>query len=155
MEVFFHSEQTFIIWLTWACSSYIMAWHTSLRKKNWTDIKSVFVCVFVSVCHHPSDQVFGCGLEMLCEREKSTVPRFVRLCTAAVEKRGTVTANTQPAPANVILNLKRTREKTPSIPFWASVTWRQFCTSCLWLPNGEQSKTHREKAMTAASQREI
>ncbi|XP_073324736.1 rho GTPase-activating protein 15 isoform X3 [Pagrus major] len=34
------------------------------------------------------DQVFGCSLEMLCEREKSTVPRFVRLCTEAVEKRG-------------------------------------------------------------------
>ncbi|XP_074532774.1 rho GTPase-activating protein 9 isoform X3 [Halichoeres trimaculatus] len=34
------------------------------------------------------DQVFGCRLEMLCEREKNTVPRFVRLCTAAVEKRG-------------------------------------------------------------------
>ncbi|XP_059184429.1 rho GTPase-activating protein 15 isoform X2 [Centropristis striata] len=34
------------------------------------------------------DQVFGCRLEMLCEREKSTVPRFVRLCTEAVEKRG-------------------------------------------------------------------
>uniref|UniRef100_H3CNM8 Rho GTPase activating protein 9 n=1 Tax=Tetraodon nigroviridis TaxID=99883 RepID=H3CNM8_TETNG len=33
------------------------------------------------------DQVFGCCLEMLCEREKSTVPRFVRLCTEAVEKR--------------------------------------------------------------------
>ncbi|XP_068171819.1 rho GTPase-activating protein 15 isoform X2 [Antennarius striatus] len=34
------------------------------------------------------DQVFGCRLEMLCEREKNTVPRFVRLCTEAVEKRG-------------------------------------------------------------------
>ncbi|XP_067442966.1 rho GTPase-activating protein 15 isoform X3 [Thunnus thynnus] len=34
------------------------------------------------------DQVFGCRLEMLCEREKSTVPRFVRLCTEAVERRG-------------------------------------------------------------------
>ncbi|XP_036007730.1 rho GTPase-activating protein 9 isoform X2 [Fundulus heteroclitus] len=34
------------------------------------------------------DQVFGCRLEMLCEREKCTVPRFVRLCTEAVEKRG-------------------------------------------------------------------
>ncbi|XP_054472418.1 rho GTPase-activating protein 15 isoform X1 [Anoplopoma fimbria] len=34
------------------------------------------------------DQVFGCRLEMLCEREKNTVPRFVRLCTDAVEKRG-------------------------------------------------------------------
>ncbi|XP_055365040.1 rho GTPase-activating protein 9 isoform X5 [Betta splendens] len=34
------------------------------------------------------DQVFGCRLEMLCERERSTVPRFVRLCTEAVERRG-------------------------------------------------------------------
>ncbi|XP_030275536.1 rho GTPase-activating protein 15 isoform X6 [Sparus aurata] len=34
------------------------------------------------------DQVFGCSLEMLCERERSTVPRFVKLCTEAVEKRG-------------------------------------------------------------------
>nr|XP_033483047.1 rho GTPase-activating protein 9 isoform X3 [Epinephelus lanceolatus] len=34
------------------------------------------------------DQVFGCRLEMLCERERSTVPRFVRLCTDAVERRG-------------------------------------------------------------------
>ncbi|XP_068568477.1 rho GTPase-activating protein 9 isoform X4 [Cebidichthys violaceus] len=34
------------------------------------------------------DQVFGCCLEMLCEREKSTVPRFVKLCTDAVERRG-------------------------------------------------------------------
>ncbi|XP_060926060.1 rho GTPase-activating protein 15 [Limanda limanda] len=34
------------------------------------------------------DQVFGCRLEMLCEREKSKVPRFVRLCTEAVERRG-------------------------------------------------------------------
>ncbi|KAG7493125.1 rho GTPase-activating 9 isoform X1 [Solea senegalensis] len=34
------------------------------------------------------DQVFGCCLEMLCNREKSTVPRFVRLCTEAVESRG-------------------------------------------------------------------
>ncbi|KAJ8400776.1 hypothetical protein AAFF_G00391300 [Aldrovandia affinis] len=34
------------------------------------------------------DQVFGCRLEALCEREKSTVPKFVRMCTHAVEKRG-------------------------------------------------------------------
>ncbi|KAL0978897.1 hypothetical protein UPYG_G00177330 [Umbra pygmaea] len=34
------------------------------------------------------DQVFGCRLEMLCEREKCTVPRFVKLCTEAVERRG-------------------------------------------------------------------
>ncbi|XP_070301977.1 rho GTPase-activating protein 9-like [Salvelinus sp. IW2-2015] len=35
-----------------------------------------------------SHQVFGCHLEMLCEREKNNVPRFVRLCTEAVERRG-------------------------------------------------------------------
>ncbi|XP_067314816.1 rho GTPase-activating protein 15 isoform X2 [Pseudorasbora parva] len=34
------------------------------------------------------DQVFGCGLELLCEREKCTVPQFVRKCTEAVERRG-------------------------------------------------------------------
>uniref|UniRef100_A0A3B1JZS6 Rho GTPase activating protein 9 n=1 Tax=Astyanax mexicanus TaxID=7994 RepID=A0A3B1JZS6_ASTMX len=34
------------------------------------------------------DQVFGCSLEVLCEREKSTVPRFVRNCTETVEKKG-------------------------------------------------------------------
>uniref|UniRef100_A0A8C2JXX7 Rho-GAP domain-containing protein n=1 Tax=Cyprinus carpio TaxID=7962 RepID=A0A8C2JXX7_CYPCA len=34
------------------------------------------------------DQVFGCGLELLCEREKSTVPQFVRKCTDAVERKG-------------------------------------------------------------------
>ncbi|XP_059426321.1 rho GTPase-activating protein 15-like isoform X2 [Carassius carassius] len=34
------------------------------------------------------DQVFGCGLELLCEREKSSVPQFVRKCTDTVERRG-------------------------------------------------------------------
>ncbi|XP_035170429.1 rho GTPase-activating protein 9, partial [Oxyura jamaicensis] len=34
------------------------------------------------------DQVFGCRLEALCQRENSTVPRFVRLCVEAVEERG-------------------------------------------------------------------
>ncbi|XP_036427072.1 rho GTPase-activating protein 15 isoform X3 [Colossoma macropomum] len=34
------------------------------------------------------DQVFGCSLEVLCEREKTTVPRFVRNCTETVEKKG-------------------------------------------------------------------
>ncbi|XP_041097692.1 rho GTPase-activating protein 15 isoform X2 [Polyodon spathula] len=34
------------------------------------------------------DQVFGCRLDALCEREKTTVPRFVRLCVEAVERRG-------------------------------------------------------------------
>ncbi|KAM9252226.1 LOW QUALITY PROTEIN: rho GTPase-activating protein 9 [Cariama cristata] len=34
------------------------------------------------------DQVFGCRLDALCQRESTTVPRFVRLCVEAVEKRG-------------------------------------------------------------------
>ncbi|XP_059812243.1 rho GTPase-activating protein 15 isoform X3 [Hypanus sabinus] len=34
------------------------------------------------------DQVFGCRLDALCEREKATVPKFVQLCINAVEQRG-------------------------------------------------------------------
>lgn len=70
-------------------------------------------------CHLGSDQVFGCCLEMLCERERSTVPRFVRLCTEAVEKRGTVTnAGEHSAPVHVIVSSKRTHEKTPRFLFF-------------------------------------
>ncbi|XP_068266940.1 rho GTPase-activating protein 9 isoform X3 [Nyctibius grandis] len=34
------------------------------------------------------DQVFGCRLDALCQRENTTVPRFVRLCVEAIEERG-------------------------------------------------------------------
>ncbi|XP_075055475.1 rho GTPase-activating protein 9 isoform X2 [Mixophyes fleayi] len=34
------------------------------------------------------DQVFGCRLDALCHREHSTVPKFVRLCTEAVDEKG-------------------------------------------------------------------
>lgn len=34
------------------------------------------------------DQVFGCALAQLCEREKSLVPRFVQQCIRTVEARG-------------------------------------------------------------------
>ncbi|XP_018409552.1 PREDICTED: rho GTPase-activating protein 15 [Nanorana parkeri] len=34
------------------------------------------------------DQAFGCHLAILCQRENSTVPQFVRTCIEAVEKRG-------------------------------------------------------------------
>lgn len=34
------------------------------------------------------DQIFGSHLRLVCEHEKSTVPKFVRLCIEAVEKRG-------------------------------------------------------------------
>lgn len=35
------------------------------------------------------DQVFGCSLLALCERERGTVPHFVLQCIQTVEKRGT------------------------------------------------------------------
>ncbi|XP_015741024.1 rho GTPase-activating protein 27 isoform X2 [Coturnix japonica] len=34
------------------------------------------------------DQVFGCSLQVLCEREHGTVPRFVLQCIHSVERRG-------------------------------------------------------------------
>uniref|UniRef100_A0A671TTG8 Rho GTPase-activating protein 15 n=1 Tax=Sparus aurata TaxID=8175 RepID=A0A671TTG8_SPAAU len=34
------------------------------------------------------DRVFGCHLSTLCEREGTTVPKFVQICLDAVEKRG-------------------------------------------------------------------
>ncbi|XP_066483317.1 rho GTPase-activating protein 27 isoform X2 [Tiliqua scincoides] len=34
------------------------------------------------------DQVFGCPLQVLCDREKSTVPQFVQQCISTVENRG-------------------------------------------------------------------
>ncbi|XP_071674071.1 rho GTPase-activating protein 27 isoform X2 [Patagioenas fasciata] len=34
------------------------------------------------------DQIFGCSLQVLCERERGTVPRFVLLCIQSVERRG-------------------------------------------------------------------
>ena len=42
--------------------------------------------IFVSF----ADQIFGSHLHTLCERENSTVPRFVKQCIEAVEKRVTV-----------------------------------------------------------------
>ncbi|XP_068184530.1 rho GTPase-activating protein 15 [Antennarius striatus] len=34
------------------------------------------------------DRVFGCHLSTLCEREGTTVPKFIRICLDAVDKRG-------------------------------------------------------------------
>ncbi|XP_028249112.1 rho GTPase-activating protein 15 [Parambassis ranga] len=34
------------------------------------------------------DRVFGCNLLTLCEREGTTVPKFVQMCLDAIEKRG-------------------------------------------------------------------
>lgn len=44
------------------------------------------------------DQVFGCRLEALCQRENTTVPRFVRLCVEAVEERGRYPGGACPPP---------------------------------------------------------
>lgn len=41
------------------------------------------------LCGLVSDRVFGCHLSTLCEREGTTVPKFVQICLDAVEKRGT------------------------------------------------------------------
>lgn len=35
-----------------------------------------------------SDQVFGCNLASLCQRENGTVPKFVKLCIEHVEEHG-------------------------------------------------------------------
>uniref|UniRef100_A0A8C7X9F9 Rho-GAP domain-containing protein n=1 Tax=Oryzias sinensis TaxID=183150 RepID=A0A8C7X9F9_9TELE len=37
-----------------------------------------------------SDQVFGCSLASLCQRESSTVPNFVKLCIDHVESKGDI-----------------------------------------------------------------
>lgn len=39
-------------------------------------------------CCSVTDRVFGCHLLTLCEREGTTVPKFVRICLEAVDKRG-------------------------------------------------------------------
>ncbi|CAM5116573.1 unnamed protein product [Natator depressus] len=39
------------------------------------------------------DQVFGCRLDALCQRENDMVPRFVRLCVEAVEQRAGLDAD--------------------------------------------------------------
>lgn len=42
------------------------------------------------------DQVFGCPLPVLCERERGTVPRFVLQCIQTVERRGTTSGTGTP-----------------------------------------------------------
>ncbi|TRY97378.1 hypothetical protein DNTS_032898 [Danionella cerebrum] len=66
------------------------------------------------------DQVFGCALELLCEREKSSVPQFVRRCTEAVERRG---QSITPSPEAVSVMMKgfprarRTPITSPGLSF--------------------------------------
>lgn len=45
-----------------------------------------------------ADQVFGCQLESLCQREGDTVPSFVRLCVEAVDKKGCVSQTPKISP---------------------------------------------------------
>ncbi|KAK2101962.1 Rho GTPase-activating protein 9 [Saguinus oedipus] len=59
-----------------------------LRIKTYAEKSSLkWHWLPASLCASP-DQVFGCQLESLCQREGDTVPSFVRLCIAAVDKRG-------------------------------------------------------------------
>uniref|UniRef100_A0A8B9MKI9 Rho-GAP domain-containing protein n=1 Tax=Accipiter nisus TaxID=211598 RepID=A0A8B9MKI9_9AVES len=54
------------------------------------------------------DQVFGCSLQALCERERGTVPRFVLQCIQTVERRGTGSGTCLrccPGPADEHLDL--------------------------------------------------
>lgn len=108
---------------------------------------------------------------MLCEREKSTVPRFVRLCTEAVEKRGTHTANTQPAPANVMLNLEGdARGNTPLFSFehsshksicapYSSAPWHKSLSkhllTFLWLPDRDERRTETKFWQLPTEDRDI
>lgn len=146
---------------TWACRSYIMKETLSKLTKH---------IGFVSICYRPSDQVFGCRLEMLCERERNTVPRFVRLCTEAVEKRGTAAEKHASLLKWSQLNVD---ERNPSSNLPLSVSWQgvwahdsyRFLTETLVvstenLCNGpaksrNYSLEFRGTHMTAASQRKI
>lgn len=62
-----------------------------------------------SLCPSP-DQVFGCQLESLCQREGDTVPSFVRLCIAAVDKRGYFPRDPRVCP------FKGPRPRIPHLP---------------------------------------
>lgn len=130
--------------------------------------KTVCLCVFVSVCHGSSDQVFGCRLEMLCEREKSTVPRFVRLCTDAVERRGNSRCRQPPLPHDVIPQLRadNMRDQPPSCfkhqsfdAWWLEPSNRNLLQKKMFLDSPERMQAQRqalgEGLATAASQREI
>lgn len=45
------------------------------------------------------DRVFGCHLQTLCQREGTTVPKFVQVCLDAVEKRGMLCCQSKVQPS--------------------------------------------------------
>lgn len=67
----------------------LLHWRQSLEN-NIDAIKTVSVTDSKEVENLPvrPDAVFGSSLTIICEREKTNIPRFVHACLAAVEKRG-------------------------------------------------------------------
>ncbi|XP_032090477.1 rho GTPase-activating protein 27 [Thamnophis elegans] len=71
-------------------------WHCHSRDSDSNKIRNVlrkFLLKRPSLQYlrdrgYIKDQVFGCALQVLCDREKSTVPNFVSQCITTVEKRG-------------------------------------------------------------------
>lgn len=60
----------------------------------------------VHVITSVSDRVFGCHLSTLCEREGTTVPKFVKICLDAVDKRGMFTNGLELGLITVLKSLK-------------------------------------------------
>lgn len=48
-------------------------------------------CCNIKALTYILDRVFGCHLLTLCQREETTVPKFVQTCVDAVDKRGVLT----------------------------------------------------------------
>lgn len=54
-----------------------------------SESKLVCLVCFMTVLYFLSpDQVFGCALSSLCQRENTTVPNFVKMCIDNVENNG-------------------------------------------------------------------
>lgn len=50
--------------------------------------ESKLVCFMTVLYFLSPDQVFGCALSSLCQRENTTVPNFVKMCIDNVENNG-------------------------------------------------------------------
>uniref|UniRef100_A0A4W3GV63 Rho GTPase activating protein 12 n=1 Tax=Callorhinchus milii TaxID=7868 RepID=A0A4W3GV63_CALMI len=47
-----------------------------------------FIIFLLRISFIHTDQVFGCNLDSLCQRENTTIPQFVKMCIDHVEKEG-------------------------------------------------------------------
>lgn len=62
-------------------ADFIIQWiwkQNQIKEQRSLDFNEAHLCFF--------DQIFASHLHTLCERENSTVPRFVKQCIEAVEK---------------------------------------------------------------------